>query len=343
MKFIGLDAHSGSCFYVVKNGRGRVLGHGEVLTSERTLLEMVRSIRRPRKLIFEEGVVSQWLYLLLKDEVDELVVCQPPERKGPKTDRLDAHQLADDLRQERFVRVFHSDHRFMELRALVSAHADVTQELTRTKNRYKALYRQSAIPIPVAQSFYRDDSWVEHLPTAYQRRVATSLLRQLEVLDDEKKGFEQFFAENTRNSRVAGLLKTIPGIGDIRANQLVAIIVTPARFENKYHFFAYAMLVKHKQRSGGQDYPPQRPRGQTLLKSILHSSVYGALRSDNAFRRKYEAMLQRGAHVRAARKAVARSIAATVLGVWKSGKPYDDKHREKKPQNKTCHSAVQSL
>lgn len=343
MKFIGLDAHSGSCFYVVKNRRGRVLDHGEVLTAERALLEMVRSIRRPRKLIFEEGVVSQWLYLLLKDEVDDLVVCQPPERQGAKTDRIDAHQLADDLRQERFVRVFHSDHLFMELRALVSAHVDVTQELTRTKNRYKALYRQSAIPMPVAQSFYRDESWVERLPTAYQRRVAESLLRQLEVLDDEKKAFEQCFAENARSDRVAGLLKTIPGIGDIRANQLVAIIVTPARFENKYHFFAYAMLVKHKQQSGGREYGSRRARGQTLLKSIFYNAVYGALRSDNAFRRKYEVMLQRGTHVRAARQAVARALAATVLGVWKSGKPYDDKHREKGPKKKTCHSAVQSL
>ena len=231
----------------------------------------------------------------------------------------------------------------MELRALVSAHVDITQQLTRTKNRYKALYRQSAIPMPVAQSFYRDESWVEQLPTAHQRRVAESLLRQLEVLDDEKKAFEQFFAENARSNRVAGLLKTIPGIGDIRANQLVAIIVTPARFENKYHFFAYAMLVKHKQQSGGREYGSRRARGQTLLKSIFHNAVYATLRSDNAFRRKYEAMLQRGTHVRAARQAVARAIAATVLGVWKSGKPYDDKHREKGPKKKTCHSAVQSL
>lgn len=133
MKYIGLDAHSGSSYYVIKNRNGRIESQGTVATTEHHLLELIRSIRRPRKIIFEEGVVSQWLYLLLKNEVDELIVCKPPERKGAKTDKVDACQLADDLRQERYVQVFHSDHSFMELRDLVSAHADVTQQLTRTK------------------------------------------------------------------------------------------------------------------------------------------------------------------------------------------------------------------
>ena len=54
--------------------------HGEVATREKELLELVRSVRRLRRLICEEGVVSQWIYLLLRDEVDDLVVCRPPER-----------------------------------------------------------------------------------------------------------------------------------------------------------------------------------------------------------------------------------------------------------------------
>jgi transposase len=198
MKFISLDAHSQSSFFTIQTRRGRVVKRGEVATTERELLDLVRSVRRPRHLIFEEGVVSHWLYMLLKDEVDELVVCKPPERRGAKTDRIDAHQLACDLRQERYVRVFHSDHEFMELRTLVSAHQDLTQELTRTKNRYRALYRQSAIATPDAPSFFADKSFVELLPVAKKRTVATSLMRQVAVLAEEKRGFERKFSENAR-------------------------------------------------------------------------------------------------------------------------------------------------
>ncbi len=341
MKYIGLDAHSGSSFYVVKNRRGRIESQGSVATTEGALLQLIRSIRRPRKLIFEEGVVSHWLYLLLRNEVDDLIVCKPPERRGAKCDRVDATQLADDLRQERYVQVFHSDHGFMSLRDLVSAHVDVTQQLTRTKNRYRALYRQSAIATPDAQSFYADEALVEQLPE-YKRMIALSLLRQMKVLIEEKNGFEDQFSGNVRANAVMRRLTTIPGIGATRANQLVAIIVTTERFADKYHLFSYAMLVKHEQTSNGRSYGSKRPLGQSLLKSVFFNAAVSALRSNNAFRRKYEIMSAMGIHPRAARQAVVRAIAATVFGVWKSGKKYNDDIREGL-KKKTCQPAVQNL
>jgi transposase len=340
MKYIGLDAHSGSSFFVVKDRRGRIENQGSVATTEGELLQLVRSIRRPRKLIFEEGVVSHWLYLLLKDEVDGLVVCKPPERRGAKCDRVDASQLADDLRQERYVQVFHSDHGFMELRDLVSAHVDVTQQLTRTKNRYRALYRQSAIATPGVQSFYKDETLVEELPV-HKRMIARSLLRQLRMLTEEKECFERRFSENVHANAVMKRLATIPGIGATRANQLVAIIVTTERFADKYHLFSYAMLVKHAQTSNGRSYGSKRPLGQSLLKNVFFNAAIASLRSKNAFRRKYEGMSAMGIHPRAAKQAVARAIAATVFGVWKSGKNYNDDIREGLTK-KTCQRAVQN-
>ena len=85
MKFIGMDAHSQTCTFVVLGKSGKVLQKATVKTQEDRLLAVVRSIKGRKKLAFEEGVMAQWLYLLLKDEVEELVVCCPTERKsGPK-------------------------------------------------------------------------------------------------------------------------------------------------------------------------------------------------------------------------------------------------------------------
>ena len=94
MKSIGMDAHSKTCFFVVMNKNGRIIQTKRVKTSEAEILGFVRSIRGKKKLAFEEGVLSQWLYVLLKDEVDELVVCQPADRKGPKNDEIDAGEVA---------------------------------------------------------------------------------------------------------------------------------------------------------------------------------------------------------------------------------------------------------
>lgn len=342
MKYIGLDAHSGSSFFVVKTRKGRIERQGTVPTSERHLLDLVRSIRRPKSLIFEEGVVSQWLYLLLKNEVNELVVCQPPERKaGPKTDRVDADSLADDLRHGRYKAVFHSDHDFMELRDLVSAHIDVTQQLTRTKNRYRALYRQSALATPDTQGFYSNEEYIDLLPRGQKQLVARSLIRQLSVLMEEKARFEDQFDTNVRRNRVMKRLTTVPGIGNTRANQIVAIVVTPSRFANKYKFFSYAMLVAHSQSSNGRTYGTKRAIGQSTLKGIYYNAAISALRSQNAFHRKYNEMVRAGSHPRAARQALARSIAAATLGVWKTGKNYNDKYWERNTQKRQ--DAVQDL
>ena len=76
MKYIGMDAHSKTCFFVVIDKRGKVLIKKRVNTNEADILSFVRSVKGKKKLAFEEGVLSQWLYVLLKDEVDELLVCK---------------------------------------------------------------------------------------------------------------------------------------------------------------------------------------------------------------------------------------------------------------------------
>jgi hypothetical protein len=93
-----MDAHSKTCFFVVMNKRGKVVAKKRIETDESNILRFVRSVKGPKKLAYEEGVLSQWLYLLLNNEVDELVVCQPSEHKGPKTDEIDAGEIADLLR-----------------------------------------------------------------------------------------------------------------------------------------------------------------------------------------------------------------------------------------------------
>ncbi|HUU01398.1 MAG TPA: transposase, partial [Myxococcota bacterium] len=74
---IGLDAHSQTCSFVVMDPKGRILLRKRVETTEAEILEVIRSLKGTKALTFEESTLSQWLYILLKDEVDELVVANP--------------------------------------------------------------------------------------------------------------------------------------------------------------------------------------------------------------------------------------------------------------------------
>jgi len=320
--------------------KGHILLRKRVETTEAEILGVIRSFQGTKALTFEEGALSQWLYVLLKGEVDELVVANPvaiARSSAAKTDFLDATELADLLRVGRLKSVFHSADERMELRTLISGYEDLVQEIVRTKNRIKALFLQSAIKVG-GTTVYSNPDIVKELPSKAKREVAQALFEQLALLSrQQREVYWERFRKNLRRFKELRLLCSIPGFGVVRSNQVVGIVVTPHRFPDKYHFFSYAMLVRHKQISDGRLYGNKRAFGKVQLKTIFKSAAVSVLRGDNSFRRKYDRMRQAGVADKAARNAVSRALAATMLGVWKSGKKYNDHYQEVK-QRGGCRS-----
>jgi transposase len=328
--FIGMDPHCKHCFFVVMNPLGKVKQRNRVKTNESELLNFIRSVEGTKALAFEETTVSQWLYILLRNEVDKLIVCDPAKNKsrpGPKTDFIEATEIADLLRLNRLHPVFHSDEEIMELRTLVSGYDDHVKEIVRTKNRLKAIFRQSGM-LTMGHEVYADAGMIRQLSTKTQRFVAKREFDLIRLMENQKREYEKKFQQNLRRYKDIKLIDSIPGFGATRANQVVGIVVTPHRFPTKYNFFSYAMIVRHMQMSDGKVYGKKQVYGRKQLKGIFNSAACAVLRSNNAFRRKYDQMMLAGATDKAARNAVVRMLAATLLGVWKSGKKYNDNHRE---------------
>jgi len=222
------------------------------------------------------------------------------------------------------------------------------QELTQMKNRYNALFRQAAIFMPKRGELYQSSESISLLPNETMRFVAGPLLERIWFLEEQKYQYELRFMDNVGAIKAIGLLATIPGIAAVRANQIAGVVVSPRRFANKYKFFAYAMLIKHHKLSDGKIYGKKKPFGQALLKGIFKSGALSALRGKNRFSRHYEACIAKGLDDRKARNSVSRLLAATALGVWKSGKKYDDnydaKHKEvARRLVDNCHSEIERL
>ena len=336
---IGLDAHSRNCVFAVMDSEGRLEERAKIPTKDSELLRYIKRWRSPVALAFEETTISQWLYVLFENEVKHLVVCDPKanKRPGAKTDKVDAVELADLLRVNRLRPVFHTNDERVELRALVSGYGDLVQEIVRTKNRYSAIYRQSAIRLGGTRC-YTNKEMLGVLQSKYQRFVAQSLLEQIALLEEHKKSYQDLFERNMKRFREMKWISSVPGLGPTTTNQIVGIVVSPWRFATKYKLFSYAMLTKHSQMSDGVEYGKRRVNGNSQLKSIFKQAALSATRvcKENAFRRKYKNMLQQGASERAARNAVARALAATVLAVWKRGKNYSDRYREVMQQRCGC-------
>jgi transposase len=100
-KDIGLDVHQATISVAVLDSTGKLVMESIVETKAATILEFFAGLRGTLSVTFEEGTWAAWLYDLLKPQVAKLVVCNPrkngPLKDGNKSDRIDAHKLAELL------------------------------------------------------------------------------------------------------------------------------------------------------------------------------------------------------------------------------------------------------
>src|SRR5207253_6351086 len=149
-KYIGLDVHKKSISIAVLNSAGKVVMECVIETKASTILQFVQGLRGDLHVTLEEGTWAGWLYDLLKPYVTELVVCNPRKnallKEGSKSDRIDAHKLAELLYMSNLSSVYHGEHGLRMLKELSRSYLTITKDLGRVMNRLKALYRSWAIP-----------------------------------------------------------------------------------------------------------------------------------------------------------------------------------------------------
>jgi len=336
--YIGLDAHKSTCTAVVIKETGEQVLQETFDTSEANLLRFLRKIEGKKYLTFEETYSSQWLYLLLKPEVDHLIVCNPtfiPKRPGAKTDYLDALHLAQQLRAGNLKPVYHDDSKWMSLRILVNNYSDLVDSIVATKNRLKALFRSYGLNTDES-NFYSNKDQISSLPNEAAKFVAASLFSQMEHLESLKEGFALYFLKNKQQHKPIKNLCTIPGISHVRANIIAAIVCSPHRFHSKHNFWGYCMLVRHIQMSGGKIYGNRRVHGRKELRDVFIGAAENAIRGETSIRDYYDILRARGIAHREAKLAVARKIAALSLALLKNNNTFkNDFELEQKERTNT--------
>src|SRR5579859_7971615 len=149
-KYIGLDVHQATISAAVLDSTGKLVMESVLETKAATLLQFVHGLRGSLWVTFEEGTWATWLYDLLKPHVTQILVCDPRKnallKQGSKSDKIDARKLAELLRLNHLKPVYHGEHGVRTLKELARSYLTITQDLTRVRNRLKALYRSWAIP-----------------------------------------------------------------------------------------------------------------------------------------------------------------------------------------------------
>jgi transposase len=343
-RYIGIDVHSQSCTMGVIGPSGRRLKSQVMETNGKVLTEALRSIPGRKRLCIEEGTQSDWLHEILAPHVDEMVVTMPRKRPGQKDDVRDAFGLAEELRAGALQsKVFKAPKQFSGLRNAVRAYGMVIQDVVRTKNRLKAVYRSRGIATD--GDVYHEKMrrrWLAKLPPPH-RRLAESLSQQLDALVPLEKQAEMWLREEAKAHTIIRKLQTAPGMGAIRTAQVVAIVVSPHRFRTARQFWSYCGLgivmrsssdwVRHNGKWIRAEV--QQTRGlnrncNPLLKSVFKGAATTVIQQlrDHPLHQSYQRMLNAGIKPNLAKLTLARRIAAAMLAMWRNSEVYDPKRVE---------------
>jgi transposase len=346
-RYIGLDVHAQSCTLAVVSGAGKRLGLQVIETNGAALKQAFAEIPGNLHVCLEEGTQSAWVYELLKARADVAVIV-PDAHRGPKDDARDAWALAECLRVGAIRRrVYKACGPFSELRAAMRSYTMLRDDVGRTKNRLKALYRSRGVMTPASAPFHPEchQKWERKLPPE-QARSAELLLQQLKAQEALWAKAEERLAAASKKHSVVKLLATAPAIGPIRAAQIVATVVTPHRFRTKRQFWAYCGLgvVMRSSANWEKDRNGNWVRAKTIQSLGLNRNRNGGLKevfksaahqvavqmTGHPLHRDFERLVEGGMKPNLAMVTIARRIAAAVLAMWKHEEVYEaSKHATK--------------
>jgi len=336
-----MDVHAASCTLAVISQTGKRLKDFPVETNGQALVEAIRMIPGRKRLVFEEGLQSAWLYETLSPHVDEIVVAGITESRGPKSDKHDAYGLAEKLRVGDLGKtVFKAPRQFTRLRELSRIHMTLVGDVVRAQARIKSLYRSRGILVSGVNVYgvRPREGWQKQLCSSAQTR-ATRLYDHLDFLLEQKKQAEADLLREAKKHPIVRVLETAPGFGPIRAARLVPIVVTPHRFRTKRQFWSYCGLgivtrssSDWVQTADGGWIKARVPQTRGLsrqhnrvLKSIFKGAATTVItqRNKDPIHARYQRLLDGGTKPTLAKLSLARMIAATVLRMWKDEEEYD--------------------
>jgi len=350
VRYIGLDVHRDTISAAVLDGEGKLLMQSVLTTRAQALLDFVAGIKGTVEVTFEEGTHSAWLHDLLVRRVAKVVVCNPRRntqlKSGNKGDLIDAHKLAELLRNHALSPVYHGDRSGLELQHLVRSYGMLTEDTTRVMGRLKAVFRSQAVSCTGKKPYGKRhrEQYLALLGAAGLRRRAECLYQELDALQPLRRQAKREMMACCRKHSAAQRLQSVPFLGPVRIAKLIGRVQTPHRFRGKRQFWAYCGLGLETRDSAeycvvnGQIERKKKPalicglnwNHNHELKDVFKGAATTASCCEGVFREFYLGLRAKGMEPGMARLTLARKIAAITLVIWKKGERFDPQYL--KPQ-----------
>ena len=262
MKFIGLDVHKRTVMACVLDASGRKLHQEEFACRPEQLERFARQHLGADVAAALEATSNTWAVCnVLLPHCGLLKVGNPLKTKAiaqasVKTDKVDAHVLAQLLRCDYLPGVWVPNDQTRRLRELVARRTALVQDRTAVKNRIHSTLACQLILVPTARLYDKNGlQWLREVPTNDQaRRFIDSDLRILELLENEIALLDKELAQAAHRDDQAKLLMTLPGVDYTVAQTVLAALGEIDRFEDGDHAAAYLGLNPRTKQSADHCY-----------------------------------------------------------------------------------------
>jgi transposase len=337
MLYAGCDLHKQSITVCVVDKTRQVLQSRKFLCQDEAALRGFFAGLGSFEAVVEATAGYEWFVRLIEPLARRAVLAHPKKMRviaesTRKSDKLDAQVLAQFLAMDMVPASYCPTPRQRDHRRLVRQRDGVQRRITSVKNRMRRILSNYNADIP--SLFTREG--MKHLAqvevSSADGFALAQMIDELTLGRDQLKAAEQQlkrFAQDAPQREAASreLLRSIPGVGFVTAEVVLAELADVSRFHSQKQVVAYAGLSPGQRESAGKSRELHLEKnGSKHLRWALIEAAWRLVRHAPRWKAVYDKLKAR-VRPKKAITAVARRLLCMMTAILNSGECYSAAYR----------------
>lgn len=337
MLFTGVDLHKESITVCIMNPARKVVSRHRLACQDEAGIRQVFEQIGPFRAVVEATASYEWFVRLIEPLAEKVLLAHPGKLRviaesTRKSDKLDAQVLAEFLALDMIPQAYRPTPRQRDHRRLVRQRDSIQRRITSVKNRMRRVLSHYNAD---RKDLFSEKVLSQVLETFSCSAADRFTLRQLGAeyrflhgqLIEANAALKEFAKQAPLRERQAReLLQSIPGVGFVTAEVVLAELADIDRFDSQKQVVAYAGLSPGQRESAGKGKELHIEKtGSKHLRWILVESAWQLVRYSPRWKTIYERLKKR-LRAKKAIVAVARRLLCLMTAILKSGEPYSTVH-----------------
>jgi transposase len=332
MNFVGIDLHKKTITVEALNQQRQLVKRKTLACCDPEGIRRFFDGLRPFRAVVEATASYEWLWQLLEPLAEDLVLAHPQKLRviaesKNKSDKLDAHVLAEFLVLDMVPRAFRPSPRQREHRRLVRHREYLTHRSTSVRNKIRRILSDYNADRPDLFTAEGLAYLQQRAVSAAARFILDQLLtewqqhqHQLQAIDRQLKQFAKSAPVAEQEARA--VLESIPGVGPVTVDVVVSELGDVRRFASAKRITAYAGLAPGQRESAGhrQELGITK-QGSRLLRWVLVEASWRLVRCSRRWGSIFESLYKRRGKKKAI-VAIARRLLTVMVALLRSGQAY---------------------